>query len=99
MIVVAEGAASGIAVGEQIRKELGLDPRVTILGHIQRGGSPTAHDRVMATRMGVEAVRPGRGRPSRVICYRSGRIVDLDIDEGLSNEKTLTWRSWPSWRP
>ena len=90
MIVVAEGAASGMAVGEQIRKELGLDPRVTILGHIQRGGSPTAHDRVMATRMGVEAVRVlAEGRTSRVICYRSGRIVDLDIDEGLSMQKTL----------
>ena len=90
MIVVAEGAASGVAVGEQIRQELGLDPRVTILGHIQRGGSPTAHDRVMATRMGVEAVRVlAQGRTSRVICYRDGRITDLDIDEGLSMQKTL----------
>ena len=90
MIVVAEGAASGMAVGEEIRQELGLDPRVTILGHIQRGGSPTAHDRVMATRMGVEAVRVlAQGRSSRVICYRSGRIVDLDIDEGLAMQKTL----------
>ena len=79
-----------MAVGEEIRQELGLDPRVTILGHIQRGGSPTAHDRVMATRMGVEAVRVlAQGRSSRVICYRSGRIVDLDIDEGLAMQKTL----------
>ena len=90
MIVVAEGAASGIAVGEEIRRELGLDPRVTILGHIQRGGSPTAHDRVMATRMGVEAVRVlAEGRSSRVICYRDGRIIDMDIDEGLRMQKTL----------
>ena len=90
MIVVAEGAASGIAVGEEIRRELGLDPRVTILGHIQRGGSPTAHDRVMATRMGVEAVRVlAKGRSSRVICYRDGRIIDMDIDEGLRMQKTL----------
>ena len=44
----------------------------------------------MATRMGVEAVRVlAEGRTSRVICYRSGRIVDLDIDEGLSMQKTL----------
>ena len=86
----AEGAASGIAVGEEIRRELGLDPRVTILGHIQRGGSPTAHDRVMATRMGVEAVRVlAEGRSSRVICYRDGRIIDMDIDEGLRMQKTL----------
>ena len=89
-IAVSQGVAGGMAVGEEIRQELGLDPRVTILGHIQRGGSPTAHDRVMATRMGVEAVRVlAQGRSSRVICYRSGRIVDLDIDEGLAMQKTL----------
>ena len=69
MIVVAEGAASGIAVGEQIQKELGLDPRVTILGHIQRGGSPSAKDRVTATRtvsythLRAVSVRPGSHRP------------------------------------
>lgn len=90
MIVVAEGSASAVAVGEQIRQELGLDPRVTILGHIQRGGSPTAHDRVMATRMGAEAVRVlAEGRTSRVICFRDGVITDLDIDEGLAMQKTL----------
>ncbi len=83
MIVVAEGAASGIAVGEQIRKELGLDPRVTILGHIQRGGSPTAHDRVMATRMGVEAVRVlAEGRTAASSAIGADVSVDLDIDEG-----------------
>ena len=90
MIVVAEGAASAVDVGRQIQEELALDPRVTILGHIQRGGSPTAHDRVMATRMGVEAVRVlAEGRSSRVICYRDGRIIDMDIDEGLRMQKTL----------
>ena len=90
MIVVAEGAASAVGVGRQIQEELALDPRVTILGHIQRGGSPTAKDRVMATRMGVEAVRVlAEGRSSRVICYRDGRIIDMDIDEGLRMQKTL----------
>ena len=90
MIVVAEGAASGIAVGEEIRRELGLDPRVTILGHIQRGGSPTAHDRVMATRMGYEAVRIlAEGKTNRVICTKDDQIIDLDIDEGLAMKKTL----------
>ena len=90
MIVVAEGAASGMAVGEQIRKELGLDPRVTILGHIQRGGSPTAKDRVMATRMGYEAVRIlADGKTNRIICTKDDQIIDLDIDEGLAMKKTL----------
>ena len=90
MIVVAEGCVSAMKVGDQIRAELCLDPRVTILGHIQRGGSPTAKDRVIATRMGYEAVRVlAEGGTNRVIVTRSDQIVDMDIDEGLSMMKTL----------
>ena len=90
MIVVAEGAASAVDVGRQIQEELALDPRVTILGHIQRGGSPTAKDRVMATRMGYEAVRIlAEGKTNRVICTKDDQIIDLDIDEGLAMKKTL----------
>ena len=90
MIVVAEGAASALDVGHQIQGQLGLDPRVTILGHIQRGGAPTAKDRVMATRMGYEAVRLlADGKTNRVICSKDNRIVDYDIDEGLAMKKTL----------
>ena len=90
MIVVAEGAASAVEVGRQIQEELALDPRVTILGHIQRGGSPTAKDRVMATRMGYEAVRIlAEGKTNRVICTKDDQIIDLDIDEGLAMKKTL----------
>ena len=90
MIVVAEGAASGMAVGEQINKELGLDPLVTILGHIQRGGSPTAKDRVVATRMGYEAVHLlAEGMTNRIVCTSGEQIVNVDIDEGLAMTKTL----------
>ena len=90
-IVVAEGAASAVDVGKQIEAELGLDPRVTILGHIQRGGSPTAKDRVMATRMGYEAVRVlAEGKTNRVICaVEDERLIDMDIDKALSMRKTL----------
>ena len=90
IIVVAEGAASAVTVGEEIREHLGLDPRVTILGHIQRGGSPTVKDRVMATRMGYEAVRLlAEGKTNRVVCAEGESIVDRDIVEALSMEKTL----------
>ena len=90
MIVVAEGAASAMAVGDEIREHLGLDPRVTILGHIQRGGSPTAKDRVLATRMGHEAVRVlAEGGTNRVVIDRNNEIINMDIDEGLSMMKTL----------
>ena len=90
MIVVAEGAASAVEVGKQIHEELGLDPRVTILGHIQRGGCPTAKDRVMATRMGYEAVHVlAEGRTNRVICSNDDKVFDLDIEEALAMTKTL----------
>jgi 6-phosphofructokinase 1 len=90
IIVVAEGAASAVKVGEEIKEGLGLDPRVTILGHIQRGGSPTVKDRVMATRMGYEAVRLlAEGKTNRVVCAKGDELVDRDIVEALAMKKTL----------
>ena len=90
MIIVAEGAGSAVKIGEQIHETLGLDPRVTILGHIQRGGTPTARDRVMATRMGYHAVAClAEGKTNRVICARNGQMEDLDIAEGLKMKKTI----------
>ncbi len=90
IIVVAEGAASAVKVGDEIREEMGLDPRVTILGHIQRGGSPTVKDRVMATRMGYEAVRLlAEGKTNRVVCAEGDELVDRDIIEALAMKKTL----------
>ena len=90
MIVVAEGAGSAVEIGKRIQETVGIDPRVTVLGHIQRGGSPTAKDRVMATRMGYEAVRIlAEGKTNRVICTKDDQIIDLDIDEGLAMKKTL----------
>ncbi|KUK36538.1 MAG: 6-phosphofructokinase, partial [Thermacetogenium phaeum] len=56
IIIVAEGAASGLAIGEEIKKRMGQETRVTILGHLQRGGTPTALDRMLASCMGAKAV-------------------------------------------
>ena len=90
MIVVAEGAGSAIEVGSRIHDTLGMDPRVTILGHIQRGGTPSARDRVMATRMGYHAVETlAEGKTNRVICARGGIMCDIDIMEGLAMKKGL----------
>jgi len=88
MIVVAEGAGSGAEIANQIHAALDLDPRVTVLGHIQRGGTPTARDRVNATKMGYLAVELLRaGKTNRVICTDQGGFVDIDISEGLSRQK------------
>ena len=90
MIVVAEGAGSALEIGKRIHEEIGIDPRVTVLGHIQRGGSPSARDRETASRMGYEAVIAlAEGRGNRVIATRDGRIIDLDMEEALSTTKTF----------
>ena len=68
----------------------GIEPRVTVLGHIQRGGSPTARDRETASRMGYEAAMSlMEGRGNRVIAMRDGHIVDLDMEEALAMKKTF----------
>ena len=73
---VAEGAGSAVEIGRRIREELDIDPRVTILGHIQRGGSPTARDRETATRMGYAAVMALlEGNGNTIIGTRDGHLV------------------------
>lgn len=106
MVVVAEGAkrkadgsldnevvgngSAGAQVADLIKQELGLDPRVTVLGHIQRGGSPSARDRVTATRMGYFAVEAlAAGKTNRVIVHQKGGITDIDMAEGLKIKNTL----------
>ena len=90
MIVVAEGAGSAFDIGNRIHESLGLDPRVTVLGHIQRGGAPTGRDRETATRMGYYAVKAfAEGRTGSVICTREGGIVETPIEEALAMTKHL----------
>ena len=90
MIIVAEGVGSAMEIGEKIRDELGVDTRVTILGHIQRGGTPSARDRVTATSMGFHAVNIlVAGGTNRVVCERAGKTVDVNIAEALSMKKGL----------
>ena len=85
MIVVAEGAGSASEISAKIKETLDLDPRVTVLGHIQRGGVPTGRDRVNATKMGFLAVEMLiSGKTNRIICTKNGSFTDVDIDEGLA---------------
>ncbi len=90
MIVVAEGSGKATDIGRQIRDELGIDPRVTILGHIQRGGAPTARDRETASRMGYAAVNAlAEGRFNQIIGTRDGRLKEIPIEEALEMTKHL----------
>lgn len=90
MIVVAEGAGCAADIAAKIKEAIDLDPRVTVLGHIQRGGVPTGRDRINATKMGylaVEALLAGKN--NRIICTNQGSYADIDISEGLSMYKKI----------
>ena len=90
MIVTAEGAQHATKVAQQLKDELDLDPRVTILGHIQRGGAPTARDRVNATKMGYLAVELLLAeKTNRIVCSKNGHFTDIDVDDGLAMTKNI----------
>ena len=90
MIVVAEGAGSAMEIGQRIHEAIGISPRVTVLGHIQRGGAPNARDRETATRMGYYAVNAlAEGRYNCIIGTKEGGIVELPIEEALQQKKHL----------
>jgi len=90
MVVVAEGAGNTMDISRQIHEEIGIDPRVTVLGHIQRGGAPSARDRETASRMGYEAVQAlSENRGNCVVATQDGRMVVLDMEEALRMTKKL----------
>ena len=90
MIVVAEGAGSANEIAAKIKEAIDLDPRVTVLGHIQRGGIPTGRDRVNATKMGYLAVELLRdGKTNRIVCTHDGGYTDIDMDVGLEAKKSI----------
>ncbi|MGH9028014.1 MAG: 6-phosphofructokinase [Acidimicrobiales bacterium] len=80
----------GAWLAEELEKRTSFEARVTTLGHIQRGGTPTAHDRVLATRFGVEAVNAVHDREfGKMVALRGGRIVRLPIEEAVAESKTV----------
>ncbi len=94
IIIVAEGYQMSVQeVADKIRETTGVDTRVTILGHVQRGGAPSSQDRVMATKMGCAAVEAlMAGKTQRIIVLRDNQVEDVDIEEGLQCEKSLDFR-------
>ena len=90
IIINAEGIGHSTSMAKRIEAATGVETRATILGHMQRGGSPTARDRMMASVMGAYAVDLlCEGKSNRVVGYRNGQLTDLDIDEGLAMTKSI----------
>ena len=94
-VIVAEGAEPGYEVADKILEATGIDTRLTMLGHIQRGGSPHVRDRVVGTSMGYKAVSLlASGMSSRVIAMRGDKYIDLDIREALSLNKDFDYEMY-----
>lgn len=93
IIIVAEGVGGTEELAKRIQAETGIESRATILGHVQRGGSPTVRDRVVASEMGyyaVELLEQGIG--NRVVGMKDGKVYDVDIQEALSMKKPFNER-------
>lgn len=90
IIVVAEGVGGVETLAKEIKAKTGIESRATILGHVQRGGSPTLRDRVVASQMGFAAVKLLEdGKSNRVVAMQNGRIVDFDITEALNMKRVF----------
>lgn len=91
IIINAEGIGHSQAMAKRIEAATGIETRATILGHMQRGGTPTCKDRVYASIMGAKAVDILlEGKTKRVICYRDGEYIDMDINEALAMKKSIS---------
>ncbi|NMB07366.1 MAG: 6-phosphofructokinase [Tissierellia bacterium] len=90
IIALAEGVGNAYEVAEEIEKKTGTETRVTILGHIQRGGSPTAFDRIMASKMGHKALKLLlQGEAGKALGIKCNEIIHIDLEEALNTEKEL----------
>lgn len=95
IIINAEGIGHSTSMAKRIEAATGVETRATILGHMQRGGSPTCKDRVYASTMGAKAVDLLlEGKTNRVVGYRHGEFVDFDIDEALTMQKGIPEYQW-----
>ena len=88
LIINAEGIGHSTSMAKRIEAATGIETRATILGYMQRGGAPTCKDRYYASIMGAYATDILlQGKTNRVVCYRDGKFVDLDIEEALAMTK------------
>ncbi|MCX7843517.1 MAG: 6-phosphofructokinase [Clostridia bacterium] len=90
VVIVAEGVGGAIEIAKEIEERTGVEARATILGHIQRGGSPTVYDRVMASLMGAKAVELLKdGLVNRIVALKDNKLTDFEINEALEMKKSI----------
>ena len=90
IIINAEGIGHSTSMARRIEAATGIETRATIIGHIQRGGTPTCKDRVYASIMGARAAELlSEGKSNRIVAYKDGKFVDFDIQEALNMKKDI----------
>lgn len=90
IIINAEGIGHSTSMARRIEAATGIETRATIIGHIQRGGTPTCKDRVYASIMGARAAELlAEGKSNRIVAYKDGKFVDFDIQEALNMKKDI----------
>ena len=90
IVIVAEGIGGVDELAKKIEKATGIESRSTVIGHVQRGGSPSVRDRVIASQMGAKAVDLLlEGKSNRIVCMKDSMITDVDIEEGLKMTKDV----------
>ncbi len=90
LVIVAEGVGGAVEIAKYIEEKTQIVSRATILGYIQRGGTPTITDRVTASRMGAHAVNLlVQGKQNRVVAIQNGKLTDIDINEALNMKKSI----------
>lgn len=99
IIINAEGIGHATSMAKRIEQATGIETRATILGHMQRGGSPSCKDRVYASIMGSKAVSLlAEGKSKRVVAFKNGDYVDFDIDEALAMTKDISEEQYQIFR-
>ena len=90
IVIIAEGVGGTMELTKTIEARTGIESRATILGHVQRGGSPSVRDRVVASQFGAYAVDILlAGKSNRIVCMQNSKIIDVDIEDGLQMTKTV----------
>lgn len=90
IVIVAEGVGGVHEMAKKIEDATGIESRATIIGHVQRGGSPTVRDRVVASQMGSKSVELLlEGKSNRIVCIKDSKVTDVDIEDGLKMKKDV----------
>lgn len=95
IVMLAEGAGNACDIAKLVQEKTGIETKTTMLGYIQRGGSPTAFDRILASKMGCMAVELlEQGKTNRVICIQNNKYLHMNIDEALSLKRQFNDRAY-----